>query len=221
MSAIVQSLWCQTSGCDLRSSVRKIVERCVELISTGTGYCDVTDMYIGTYSANDILKETTMDLVRPGVIDWWRQVRAIQNIPVSDAALDLLFPIECATNFRRYRGGFVLVSDKRLCLERTYVCDLDFSTAAPRCDALALDFFYNVLFLRLKTPMEIEVFLRRRSDGFLLEEDEVIVLLELGKREVYADTELCDTKEALRDIYTLVSRMSDSSTTYLDIGDFE
>lgn len=183
-------------------SIKLTCHVCSSLIKQGQHYHQ-GDTYIGRRTVGSMLGcyhvvgTSALRTVRPGVMDMWMTKTELEGrMPTS-------FPPEFATNIRKVNGEIFLISTARLCVEDQDIpMVLNWSTQSFLPDHMLVDFVWNVLALGLKSVYEILQFVFVSSDGMLLSDDDVRVLMSRG---THAITDVPgDVVEALREIEQMV-----------------
>jgi len=190
--------------------VTSVVRACDILVSRNSHYqSDSSQVYTGYYTVSTILEETgAWDTLLPGLVDQWKCARALQHRPVFSGEFDTLFSYEFATNVIRRDAKVLLVSQKSLALPFGYTeCVLNWD--GTQIDEDIMDFVWNVLYLKLKTPTEIVSFVKanNHTDAELLTPEEVHVLVTSGKHEIFSDESLSDTKEAVSEMKCMIENI--------------
>lgn len=218
----------QTAATDLIQSVKSVLDVCSVLLDNDQHYqSDTTQIYCGYYTVNMILGNGSagkLETLLPGLVDNWRCARDFQGCSVSQEACDLLFPPEFATNMVNRQGTVYLVSEKCVALSfPSPELTLMWGSDKPQVDQFVLDFIWNVLYLKLKTPKQILEFVSlKQCDTNLLTPDEINVLLHKGKHEIFDEVCMADTKEAVSEMKNMVQHMHGflNPPVDLDLDDF-
>lgn len=209
-------------------SLDLVARVCAVLVDKGKHYVVEEETYTGYHTVSRILKchgvpgIHRITLINQGVFDVWQAVveHASGKRFVNDG-MDALFPIEFATNLKKYDGHIVLVSQKMLCFDASQNVPLvmmEYGSEGEYVpDMNILDFVWNVLFLKLSTPKDLITWTRSENSSTLfLDETGVNTLIAKGVHEVYAKGELDDTAYALMSIAKIIDAMYSSIKTVQD-----
>jgi len=204
---VLRSLQQQTDGVSFVRSLYIIVNHCNTLAKNRQHYIsDNKEVYDAYYTVTSLVgnNESTavnVPLLTRSMVEFWMMIEAFKGNTVQ---LESVFPFEYATNLKKMDDKVVLTSTKYLCLAYPRdECLLNgWSSECPVADGNVIDFFWNVLYLRLKTPQDIVRFVSSVEDGYLLTDDEQRALIEQGKHEIFEQTALEETRNALKEILT-------------------
>lgn len=220
MNVVIRLLKNETRGAQtVTESLLPVIRYCETLLEKNEHYVlNEKEVYAAWYSVSRVLNEpVNIDMVYPSVLELWQMLRQYQGKPAPD--LDTLFPIEFATNMMKRGGRVHLVSSKYLCLPypRDESIVNGWSSSSLVADEGLLDFVWNVMYLKLKRPEDIKAFVCQRGDGYLLTPEQSATLVTQGKHEVYQESELSDTREAVKEITTILDGMVSMTQNPFDI----
>jgi hypothetical protein len=164
--------------------------------------------YVGHMEVEGEEGEVVLKQVSGTVLDNHKLYKALQGTPLNDDYVDEAFGPEYATNLVHRGGALEMITIKYLGMEllhgQTMVLDIITQGGFNVISDFFMEFIWNVMHLRLRSAAAIHEFVEMECDPrfycFLLDDEDVQKLAKEGTHEVFAESDVEDTLELLRDI---------------------